>query len=352
MKRTIFIGCLIALLSACGTDLTETELSTAGFSDVPIVTDNEQIAEGLGAAGFETILTEPDNLLEVHNEVGGGLVSYTPLPPEIDPWPWPWNPRPWPIPWCDPRWCDPIDFSPVVGWDFEGAYITPKFAETLAGYDVDAHKVVNMNGYELAKTVNPFEPKIIIIICDHNGCRIVIKPDPDPICPVCGGLGKYLDLKDKLTTDLFDADVVIVDSPALVDVKAELGNLIQLQGEGVAPVIQGLNVAVHPKVGEEMGNILAESLLNEEVQVSLYKHAGVLPVIPHLLDEVMDEHIEGALNTGHGGVGPRTYSYQLTPKTSSCPNVPTALPLPRLEVGTHPKPSQIDKAAHRSTELE
>ena len=119
MKRSvIFIGCLVVLLSACGTDLGETKLSTARL-DVPIVTDSEQIARGLDAAGFETIVAGPDNLLDVYNEVGGGLVSYTPIPDEIKPFPWP-LPWPWPIPWCDPTHCDPVDPFEVgkIGWQF------------------------------------------------------------------------------------------------------------------------------------------------------------------------------------------------------------------------------------------
>ncbi len=336
MKRTIFIGCLIALLSACGTDLTETELSTAGFSDVPIVTDNEQIAEGLGAAGFETILTEPDNLLEVHNEVGGGLVSYTPLPPEIDPWPW--NPRPWPIPWCDPRWCDPVDFSPVVGWDFEGAYITPEFAETLMSYDLALQEVSELSQQELGNVFTEvFEVDTSIrigsVTCDPAGCQGTTI-SVSPICFASRSCMGYHLQRAKENIDryiaiqhLHEVDVIFTGNAGLNRVEAGLGNLTQLQGEGVAPVIQGLNVAVHTKVGEEMGTMLAESLFSEEVQVSLFEHAGVLPVHADLLDEVMNEHIEGALKHGTLSEDPQPVFFRARPTPVPVDARPTPIPV-------------------------
>lgn len=308
MKRTLFIGCLIALLSACGTNLSETELSTAGFSDVPIVTDNEQIAEGLGAAGFETILAEPDNLLEVHQEVQGGLVSYTPLPPEINPW-WPW---PFPWPWwnpfdpCDPRYCDPVD--PLIGWQFEGAYLTPKLAEMLMSRDLEPQEVSTVSQEELG---NLFEEvfvntniEITTVTCGPDGCKgtvIAVSPTcfASSSCMAYHAWRAHKEIENYLLTEhLYNTDIVITNSANLANIEAKLGALTQLQGDGTAPVVRGINVAAHPNIGEEVGMALAESLLSEEVQISLYEHAGVLPVNANLLNEIMNEHIEGALNHG------------------------------------------------------
>ena len=306
MKNTLIGFVLALLLSACGAPLSETELSPMGTRDVPLVTDSEPLAQGLGAAGFEVVLSETENLLEVHEEVQGGLVSLTPMPEdyprieleelELD------------IPWCDPRFCDPAEL--IVGWQFEGAYITPKFAETLAQHDMDAYELVGLDVSQVAERLERFGAEIIFCgwwgcipdppICNWWGC-------PRPICPICEGLGRYIDFEARLTENLYDADLVIVDSPALANVEAELVGLIQLRGEGVAPVIQGTNVSVHPEVGEEMGAVLVETLLSGEVQRSLFEHAGTLPVTLELLAEIatgsFGEHVEGALNT-HGGVGP------------------------------------------------
>ena len=300
---TLLTGLLIILLSACGAT-SETDLGTAGFGGVPLVTDSEPLAQGLDAAGLEVILTEPEDLLEVHQEVQGGLVSYTPLPPEIEPIPW--DPEIWPIPWCDPRNCDPID--PFIGWQFSGAYITPKFAETLVRYGIDPYQAVRLDGLQLSTNLAELRTEIYVIerICDGltGECKtfkipVKLDPEDDVPCPICNAAGSN---QGEFVRDISEADLIITSNTGLAQIEAELGNLIQLQGDGVAPVIQGVNVAVHPEVGKEVGTALAETLLSEEVQVSLYKHAGVLPVGSELLEEVMTgpfgEHVKGALEHG------------------------------------------------------
>ena len=181
--------------------------------------------------------------------------------------------------------------------------------DKLVEHDIDPYEVAQLSGPDLTEILRSFQPKITKRICDGltGECvdiELPVKPDPEPVpCPVCGKLARYFDLAANSTPVLEEADLVIVDSPALVGVEAELGELIQLQGEGVEPVLQGVGLAVHEEAGEEDALALAEALVSPEAQFSLFEHADLLPVVPELFEQVAQgsfgAHARGALE--HGG---------------------------------------------------
>ena len=295
---------LAALLGACGQQQATAPLETAGAEDVTLITDSPHLADALERVGFDARSVEPDALGKGFETYRGGLVSYTPPPDDaltIDParlkellrWSW-----------CDPTFCDPPE--PIIGWSFTGVYMTPKLAATLLSHDLRPRELATFSGAKLAEVLARFDVRITYRICDGltGECfdvEVPAEPEPMP-CPICENVGRYFELEAHQARSLEEADLVIVDSPALLEVEAELGELIQLRGAGLEPVIKGVGLAVHAEAGEARAVALAEALVGTEAQLSLYEHADLLPVVPELLDELAQgsfgDHVRGALEFG------------------------------------------------------
>lgn len=318
MKYFVLIASLglVTLLSACGTTPQNAQLTAANVVDTPIVVDSEVVAAGLEAAGFGVIIAESDTLAKTFETTKGGLLSYTPLPddvPTIDP---EWFKKLFEVPWCDPRLCDPPE--PIIVWEFSGLYMTQKLVDTLTRHDISAYQLVGLAGPELAEVLAQFDIRITYRSCDGlTGECVDIEVPPvkvDPPCPVCEKADRYFELATHWTSDLEQADLVIADSRSLPGAEAALGKFIQVHGEGLEPVLESLNFAVHAEVGEEAASALTESLLSTETQLVLYEKAGLLPVAQEALERVAEgtlgEHIEGALEFGEfASIGPLPHPF-------------------------------------------
>ena len=313
MKKVVWFGLLVlnTLLAACGQD-TGQELSVLRHPGaVPLATDVRASAKPLGNFAEVKLVTAAE--LGGLAKDGFGTVSYKPVPDELGGSGQGSRFRFVP-PLCLLVLCDdngnPVpesyDKNPhdwTVALDFVAVYATPALLKRAAGYGLSAAKLSVVPATALTKVIattglevgqvglygpdSPWNdlcnrhpvPRICWVIDRFDGPRVSV---PD--------FGGHI-------RDFADYGLVILAYDALLRLGDAAGELVQLHGEGLEPVVAALQVTLPEDTDKNAGQALFKDLYGEGQTV--LARAGFVPVAGGAFDEVVrsgaGQHVVDAL---------------------------------------------------------
>ncbi len=318
MKKFVLFGLIVlsSVLAACSQS-SEAELSSQRYRGAfTLVTDIPSLVEPLSHVA-DVRYVESAKLAKAAAFYNAGVVSYTPDPGRIYDW------KPVKVPlvsrYCQLVLCDK-DGNPVpdprldgitAAIDFAAVYATPVLLERAAKLGYSAKTVSAMDAGTLVKLIT--ETGFNVAGVSKTGVSRTIPGSPSddwcrqqPVPKICW----YISALDRLDVERFDVSsldkhiqnvgLVIIDYRDLTQLE-HAGELIQLHGEGIEPLVSTLRVAIPARASDlTMKNALG-GVYGDEAQYSLAK-AGFVPASGDVYDRVIDEdisaHVESALKYG------------------------------------------------------
>ncbi len=320
MKKFVLFGLVVfsGVLAACSQD-SEASLESLGYGEVSVVTDIEGLSEPLSQV-LDARFAPTVELAGAAAEYGAGVVSYDITPDLV---------------WPPPIWIDPEEFDKEikrirnqcqlipcdedgnpepdprtgalsVGFDFTAVYATPELLERVADFGYSEHYLSQIGGDTLSQIVAEANLGVAKVGKYIPGgpwdsfCQQRPVPEICKYISVGSGLEvETLDIHD-LNKHVNDFGLIIVDYGDLRHLDLA-GELVQLHGEGLQPLVSPLQVSVPEHVGEEAALHLLERLYSDEGQYALAE-AGVVPVSQHAYNDVMTDdvagHVESAFRHG------------------------------------------------------
>ena len=193
-----------------------------------------------------------------------------------------------------------------MGFDFTAVYATPELLERVANFGYSEHYLSQIGSDTLSQIVTETNLSVANVGKFIPGgpwdsfCR------QRPVLKICyyisvgNGLEvERLDIHD-LNKRVNDFGLVIVNYDDLRHLDLA-GELVQLHGEGLKPLVSALQIGASRHVGEKAALRLAESFYGEEGQHALAE-AGVVPVNQHAYDDAVADdvadHVESAFRHG------------------------------------------------------
>jgi len=306
VKRIVLVGLLIlgALLTACG-EPTDASLKTLsrGF---PMFTDDEALLKPLNTFN-ELHLVETEGLQELALDYSGGLVSYTPIP-DWDGWRTPEIPD-FINPNCLLILCDD-EGNPVpgsydgfdhIGYDLSAVYATPALVKQASKYGLDAEALRKLDASTLVEVATKLNVNVGSVgqYLPGSPWERICNQRPVPrICWLIDAGGLSLDKVIVSELEGFkDYGLIITNLGALAQLE-DVGELVQLHGEGLEPAFSALQVGFAKGVDEGAAFELLETIYSEEGQYSLGQ-AGIIPLSEGAFQKTFDKnlanHVKDAL---------------------------------------------------------
>lgn len=317
MKRFVLFSLVIfsGVLAACSQN-SEASLEGLGHSGVPIVTDVAGLTEPLSRFA-EVHVAPTEKLADVAVEYGAGVVSYD-IALDLA----------WPLIWIEPeeripkrisKFCqltlcdedgnpvpDPRTGALAVGFDFTAVYATPELLGRVADFGYSANDFREMNFDKVSQIVAEAGLSVagVGLLTPEGYDRYCKGRRPVPHFCTIASAGNGLEVD---TLDVHDLNKHVDDVGLIITNYGNLrhldlaGELVQLRGKGLQPLVSALQVGASERVGEEEALHLAESLLSDEGQQTLAE-AGVVPVTQHAYESAVADdvagHIENAFEYG------------------------------------------------------
>lgn len=295
MKKIIGLTSLIVVVLLAACEQSTPELSTTSLSGLRFVTDVEAAVEPLTRFS-DVILAE--NAAKVAISENAGLVMYTPdpehewfVPREIDFFP----------PHCMLILCDD-EGKPVpdprlgtftVAQDLLAAYVTPTLIERAAEFGYSTNDLKKINGAELSSVVAEAGLSVGKYIPGsyyNRFCR------QQPVPRICFFIEEEAVFDTPELEDFDKLGVVISDYNGLVS-SGLAEKLVQVHGEGVDPVLSGVQVGLSETFSEAAAREFLVNVSSLDAQLG-FAEAGLIPVTRSAFEETVTgavrEHVEAA----------------------------------------------------------